>query len=175
MSTAQALQDPTLWFKVQSFFNHEARLMDDHHLMEWVALFSEDTRYWMPVVTNRIGKDIGKEISRFGEVAHFDDNKTSLTNRVKRLATGMAWAETPPSRTRHLITNVEVMEVMGGGVVRVRSNFLIYRSHLEYDFEIFSGYREDHLRPDGQSWLIARRDVILDQAVVTQKNLGIFF
>jgi biphenyl 2,3-dioxygenase beta subunit len=59
--------------------------------------------------------------------------------------------------------------------VRVRSNFLIYRSHLEYDFEIFSGYREDHLRPDGQSWLIARRDVILDQAVVTQKNLGIFF
>ncbi len=175
MSTATALQDPALWFKVQAFLNHEARLQDDHHLSEWVALFSDDTRYWMPVVTNRIGRDVGKEISRFGEVAHFDDNKTSLVNRVKRLDTGMAWAETPRSRTRHLITNVEVMEVLDDGGVRVRSNFLIYRSHLEYDFEIFSGYREDHLRPHGDSWQIARRDVILDQAVVTQKNLGIFF
>lgn len=175
MTTAHALSEPELWFRVQAFLSREARLLDDHHLMEWVALFSDDTRYWMPLVTNRIGRDQGKEISRFGEVAHFDDNKTSLTNRVKRLATGMAWAETPPSRTRHLISNVEILEKKEDGVLRVRSNYLIYRSHLEYDFEIFSGYREDHLRPNGDSWLICQRDIILDQAVVTQKNLGIFF
>ena len=95
--------------------------------------------------------------------------------KIKRLATGMAWAETPPSRTRHLVTNVEILEQLAGGVLRVRSNFLIYRSHLEYDFEMFSGYREDTLRPEGQSWKICRRDIILDQSVVTQKNLGIFF
>ena len=175
MSTAHAILDSQLWFKVQAFFSLEARLMDDHHLEAWVALFSDDTRYWMPLVTNRIGRDHGKEISRFGEVAHFDDDKTSLTNRVKRLSTGMAWAETPPSRTRHLVTNVEIMEQRPDGVVRVRSNFLIYRSHLEYDMEIFAGYREDCLRPNADSWLICQRDIILDQSVVTQKNLGIFF
>lgn len=163
------------WFKIQAFLSYEARLMDDQHLEEWVALFSDDVRYWMPLVTNRIGRDQGKEISTYGQVAHFDENKTSLSNRVKRLGTGMAWSETPPSRTRHLVTNVEVMEVMEDGVVRVRSNFLIYRSHLEYDLEIFGGYREDYLRPNGDSWLICRRDIILDQSVVTQKNLGIFF
>ena len=175
MSTQHAQPDMALWFKVQAFLSLEARLIDDHHLNEWVALFSDDVRYWMPVVTNRIGRDLGKEISRFGEVAHFDDNKTSLSNRVKRLATGMAWAETPPSRTRHLVTNVEIMEQMPNGEVRVRSNFLIYRSHLEYDYEMFSGYREDTLRPEGDGWKICRRDIILDQSVVTQKNLGIFF
>jgi biphenyl 2,3-dioxygenase beta subunit len=175
MTQPTAVQDPALWFRVQAFLSLEARLLDDHHLTDWVDLFSEDVRYWMPVVTNRIGRDLGKEISAFGEVAHFDDNKTSLSNRVKRLATGMAWAETPPSRTRHLVTNVEILEQLPGSVLKVRSNFLIYRSHLEYDFEIFSGFREDTLRPEGQSWKICRRDIILDQSVVTQKNLGIFF
>ena len=174
MSARPAL-DMALWFRVQSFLMHEARLQDDHQLTEWLALFSDDLRYWMPVVTNRIGRDIGKEISAFGEVAHFDDDKTSLSNRVKRLQTGMAWAETPPSRTRHMVSNVEVMQVGDDGVLQVRSNFLLYRSHLEYDFEIFSGYRLDHLLPHGDSWLICRRDIILDQSVVTQKNLGIFF
>ena len=81
-----------LWFRVQAFLVREARLKDDHQLTEWLALFSDDLRYWMPVITNRIGRDLGKEISAFGEVAHFDDDKTSLTNRVKRLQTGMAWA-----------------------------------------------------------------------------------
>jgi 3-phenylpropionate/cinnamic acid dioxygenase small subunit len=167
--------DLNLWFKVQSFLNYEARLIDDHHLLEWVDLFTDDVRYWMPLVTNRIGRDQGKEISQFGEVAHFDETKTSLTNRVKRLSTGMAWSETPPSRTRHLVSNVEVLELLEDGAVRVRSNFLIYRSHLEYDFEIFSGYRDDSLRTYENSWKIFKRDIILDQAVVTQKNLGIFF
>ena len=175
MTKQLAVQDAALWFRVQAFLSLEARLLDDHHLVKWVDLFSDDVRYWMPVVTNRIGRDLGKEISRFGEVAHFDDNKTSLSNRVKRLGTGMAWAETPPSRTRHLVTNVEILERLSNDELRVRSNFLIYRSHLEYDFEMFSGFRDDTLRPDGESWKICRRDIILDQAVVTQKNLGIFF
>lgn len=175
MSAPTPVMDMALWFRVQSFLHHEARLLDDHQLLDWVALFSDDVRYWMPVITNRIGRDIGKEISLYGEVAHFDDDKTSLTNRVKRLSTGMAWAETPASRTRHLVTNVEVMERQASGELQVRSNFLIYRSHLEYDFEIFSGFRRDTLRPEGDSWRICRRDIVLDQAVVTQKNLGIFF
>ena len=173
--SARPEADMGLWFRAQAFLNREARLQDDHQWNEWLALFAEELRYWMPVVTNRIGRDLGKEISAYGEVAHFDDDKTSLTNRIKRLQTGMAWAETPPSRTRHLISNVEIMAQDEQGGLEVRSHFLLYRSHLEYDFEIFSGYRLDHWRPHQDEWLIDRRDIILDQAVVTQKNLGIFF
>lgn len=167
--------DMALWFKVQAFLTMEARLIDDQHLHEWVALFTDDVRYWMPITTNRIGRDQGKERGLYGELAHFDEDKTSLTNRVKRLDTGMAWAETPPSRVRHLITNVEVMSELTDGGLQVRSNFLIYRSHLEYDVEMFAGFRDDVLRPNNASFSIAKRSIVLDQSVVTQKNLGIFF
>ena len=55
MTKQVAVQDAALWFRVQAFLSLEARLLDDHHLVEWVDLFSDDVRYWMPVVTNRIG------------------------------------------------------------------------------------------------------------------------
>ena len=42
------------------------------------------------------------------ELAILDETKETLTARVARLETGMAWAEDPPSRTRHLISNIEV-------------------------------------------------------------------
>ena len=171
----QALADPARWFSVQAFLNFEARLLDDYQFDHWLALLADDIRYWMPLVSNRIGRDVGTELSRFGEVAHFDENKQSLANRVKRLATGMAWAETPRSRTRHLVSNVELLGESEAAALEVRSNFLIYRSHLERDFETFSGYRLDLLRPEEGSWKIARRTIVLDQAVVTQKNLGLFF
>jgi 3-phenylpropionate/trans-cinnamate dioxygenase beta subunit len=37
------------------------------------------------------------------ELAILDETKETLAGRVARLDTGMAWAEDPPSRTRHLI------------------------------------------------------------------------
>ena len=172
---ARALPEIALWFEVQAFLAMEARLLDDQQLHQWVALFTDDVRYWMPIITNRTGRDLGKERTQFGELAHFEETKTSLTNRVKRLDTGMAWAETPPSRVRHLITNVEVMARLNETEISVRSNFLIYRSHLEYDSEVFAGMRDDVLRRAGDTWQIAKRTIILDQSVVTQKNLGIFF
>lgn len=174
-TAVRALGDMALWFEVQAFLVMEARLLDDQHLHQWVALFTDDVRYWMPIITNRTGRDLGKERTAFGELAHFEESKTSLTNRVRRLDTGMAWAETPPSRVRHLVTNVEVMARLSNTEISVRSNFLIYRSHLEYDSELFAGMRDDVLRRAGDDWQIARRTIILDQSVVTQKNLGIFF
>ena len=129
----------------------------------------------MPIVTNRIGRDVGNEVTLPGELAHFEDDHTSLTNRVKRLQTGRAWAETPPGRTNHMISNVEVLRE-ADGVFEVRSQFLIYRSHLETDQELFSGTRIDRLRPDAKTtWKVLERTIILDHSVLTQKSLGIFF
>ena len=99
----------------------------------------------------------------------------SLRNRVKRFDTGMAWAEIPPSRTRHLISNVEVEPVEGGDDVRARSAFLVYRSHLETDQEIYAGARSDLLRRENGAWRIARREIHLDQGTILGKNLAIFF
>ena len=46
---------------------------------------------------------------------------------VSRLDTGMAWAEDPPSRTRHLIANIEVEPGDTAGELKVSANFMVYR------------------------------------------------
>ncbi|MFM8767919.1 MAG: aromatic-ring-hydroxylating dioxygenase subunit beta [Rubrivivax sp.] len=173
--------DMALWFDVQQFLFMEARLLDDRRFTDWATLLSDDVRYWMPIVTNRTGRDLGRELTTPDELSHFEEDRTSLVNRVRRLGTGMAWAETPPSRTRHFVANVEVQRTEADDEVAVRSSFLVYRSHLEHDVEFFAGRRDDRLRrvagsPAGEgSWRIARRVLILDQSVVTQKSLGLFF
>ena len=168
------LPDLQLWHEVNQFYIREARLLDDHDFHAWVDLFTDDCSYWAPIVSNRIGREIGKELTKPGDFAHFDEDKTSLRNRAKRLDSGRAWAETPPGRTRHFITNLEV-ESAGDGALATRSSFLLWRSHLETDQEIFSGFRRDRVSRIDGALRIARREVILDHAVLTQKSLGVFF
>jgi biphenyl 2,3-dioxygenase beta subunit len=79
----------------------------------------------------------------------------------------------PPSRTRHLISNVRVKKDRGAEL-EVHSNFLVYRTRMETDQDLFVGTRHDVLRRAGAGFKIARRTIILDQAVLAAKNISIF-
>ncbi|WP_433634959.1 aromatic-ring-hydroxylating dioxygenase subunit beta [Nocardia sp. CA-120079] len=176
--TATTDTDRDLQYEIEQFLYREARLLDSWQWPQWLALFEDDIRYWCPLRTNRPRREIAKETSSYGELSHFDDDRHSLGVRVDRLGTGMAWAEEPPSRTRHLITNVLIDEV---GVadpfeVDVTSNFLLYRTNSETSTDIWAGCRHDRLRRrDNESFGIARRTILLDQAVLTSKNLSVMF
>jgi 3-phenylpropionate/cinnamic acid dioxygenase small subunit len=87
----------------------------------------------------------------------------------------MAWAEDPPSRSRHLITNIEVEPGDGVSEVRVHSNFMVYRSRAETEQDFYIGARRDVLRRVAGAWKIATRKIILDQNVLLAKNVSIFF
>lgn len=168
--------DIDTWFSVSQFYAHEAHLFDDWKFRDWIDLLDDDVFYWMPMISNRIGREVGKEVGTIDDLSHYEEDKTSMSNRVKRLETGMAWAETPPGRTRHLISNIVVDPGEESGTVNAKSAFIIYRSHLEIDQEIFSGKRLDVLRPDEETvWKIKRREIVVDHATLTQKSMGIFF
>jgi len=109
-------------------------------------------------------------------LAILDENKQTLAARVARLDTGMAWAEDPPSRTRHLIANIEVEPGDAKSELAVRSNFIVYRSRSETEQDFYVGKRKGTLRRvvDG-AWKIACRELILDQNVLLAKNVSIFF
>jgi len=79
----------------------------------------------------------------------------------------------PPSRTRHLISNVRIKKD-DGRELEVHSHFLVYRTRMETDGDLFVGKREDILRRAGESFKIARRTIILDQAVLAAKNISVF-
>lgn len=176
---AHSSEDITLWFRIQQFLTDEAHLLDDMLFEQWVDLFTDDVTYWMPVVGNRVMPDLEKAIHPFGDLAHFEETKATLAARVKRLRTGLAWAESPPSRTRHLVSNIQVSRISAPAVhaddLLVRSSFLLYRTHMEYDEDVMGGTRLDILRPHGDTFRIAHRKIQLDQAVLLAKNLALFF
>jgi 3-phenylpropionate/cinnamic acid dioxygenase small subunit len=165
-----------LWFEVQQFLIREARLIDERRFEEWLDLFTEDAVYWMPGRTNpwRSGA-VADSVTKPGELALFEDTKDTLATRSARLRTGMAWGEEPPSRTRHLITNVEVEPDAAPTQLRVRSNFLVYRAQLETDKDVFVGSRDDTLRRIGGALKIAKRTLLLEDVVHDTKALSIFF
>ena len=86
----------------------------------------------------------------------------------------MAWAEDPPSRTRHIVGNL-VVDSVSDGMVKAKTAFIVYRSHHETDENIFAGSREDELRRLDGVWKIARRTIVLDSNVILSKNLSVFF
>ncbi|MBQ11993.1 MAG: hypothetical protein CMJ45_10635 [Planctomyces sp.] len=104
-----------------------------------------------------------------------DEDKGSLQRRVDRLDTGMAWAEDPPSRTRHFISNVEVEPGERESEVKVYSNFIMYRTRGETEEDFYVGSREDLLRNVDGAWKLASRKIVFDQNVLSAKNLSNFF
>lgn len=163
-----------LWHEVYQFLSQEARLLDERRFEEWVELFTDDAFYWAPPRLNRLSKDSAEEIGILGDLAYFEEDKQSLRGRVIRLRTGKAWAEEPPSRTRHIISNIQVEPGENDSQAQVRSDFIVFRSHLETDQDFFVGTRQDILRKANGQWKIARRTIILDHAVLTAKNISIF-
>jgi 3-phenylpropionate/cinnamic acid dioxygenase small subunit len=167
--------DSQLRHRIEDFLYLEAELLDDRKLRDWLDLLTDDIRYWMPIRHNPLDRpdDVSDELARPGEGFYFDDDKTSLRIRVERVYTKNAWAEMPPSRTRHLISNVRIKKD-DGSEIEVHSNFLVYRTRMETDQDIFVGTRQDRLRRVSGELKIARRTIILDQAVLSAKNISIF-
>src|SRR6267143_417193 len=168
--------------EVEQFLYREARLLDERRFHEWLELMTDDVHYWMAARTNRYPRRskaiaildpdryVEDDITKEDELAIFDETKATLGGRVARLDTGMAWAEDPPSRTRHLITNIEVEPGDAASEVKVYSNFMAYRSRPETPPDFYVGTRRDVLRrPAGASKTTGRK-IILDQNVLTAKN-----
>lgn len=163
-----------LQYDVEQFLYHEATLLDDRRFDDWLALLADDLEYWMPVRSTRSLGDEANEFAKPGESAFFDDDKGSMGERVRKLFTGYAWAEDPPSRTRHIVSNVCITGVEGE-TIDIGCNFILYRSRLANEEDLWVGRREDRLRRNGEAFIIARRHIYLDQVSLNSKNLSIFF
>ncbi|HLY65575.1 MAG TPA: aromatic-ring-hydroxylating dioxygenase subunit beta, partial [Chloroflexota bacterium] len=165
--------DATLQFEIEQFLYDEAALLDEGRFWEWLELFTEDVRYWMPVREILQGRPDGLHPDDQPAVPLMDDDLNFLRMRIKRLDTGLAHSETPPSRTRHLIANVRVRDAEAGEL-DVLSNFHVYQGRTESIEYNFYGRREDRLRRVGGAWKIAQRKIVLDQTVLT-RALSTFF
>jgi 3-phenylpropionate/cinnamic acid dioxygenase small subunit len=158
--------------QVRDFLLLEAELLDDGRFDDWLALLAPEVDYRMPVRTTRERKDgTGFATDAF----HFAENRHRLELRVARLSSGSAWAEEPPSRTRHFVTNVRARAGSGADEVGARSNLLLYRTRGDArHHDLLAAERHDVLQRVGGAWKLAKRIILLDQTTVSTHNLSIF-
>jgi benzoate/toluate 1,2-dioxygenase beta subunit len=158
--------DPSLRAPCEAFLYEEARLLDDGRFEDWLELFTSDCLYWIPSTPG--GGDPRKEVS-----IAFDDRRR-LEDRVYWLRTGYAYSQIPPSRTRRLITNVEVMRADRPDEVRVRSNFVIFEFRNGRARSL-AGWYAHLLRREGERWRIAVKRVNLIDSEHGHENMTLVF
>jgi len=160
---------------VEEFLYAEAELLDSRRFDDWLALLTDDIRYWMPMRRNvRHGQEDQENTREQADMNWFDESKDVLIKRVEQLKTGVHWAEEPLSRVCHLVSNVQLTSVTPREVA-LKCRFIVYRNRLQDETDFFVGKREDTLRRTGDSFRISRRKITLDQNVLLAKNLSVFF
>jgi len=139
--------------EVEDFLYHEAALLDEWRLDEWLALLTDDAKYRVP--SN--DAPTGDPANTLFLIA---DDIDRIRGRVARLKDPHAHAEFPHSRTRRLVTNVRVVE--NPGDLEVFANFAVYRMRRGGQESVFVGRYRYILRRVGGALRIALREAILD-------------
>ena len=167
-------QRAILQYEVEQFLYAEAALLDARRYRDWLDLVADDIEYWMPLRRTVTSSDLDREFTKLGEIALFDDDRMYLEMRVKKLEAGSAWSEDPPSRSRHFVSNVRILDVAGDEIT-LEACFHLYRSRLESDVDNWIGRRVDVLRRMGEKFRIAKRHLFLDHTVIQSTNMSTIF
>jgi 3-phenylpropionate/cinnamic acid dioxygenase small subunit len=160
--------------QIVEFLYDEAALLDQGRFHDWMKLLAGDLSYTAPLRITRQGRERDRTVIRTTQ--HYDEDYSSIKGRVERLDTKSAWAEDPPSRTRRFVSNVRIWETATPNEFEVESYLLLTRSRYEQSrLAELSCVRHDLLRVDAAGgFKLARREIIIDQAVVGMPNIALF-
>jgi len=162
-----------LYAEVAQWLTIEAQLLDDRLERQWLeTMVSRDVSYVMPMRQTTFRTE---GYGFLDDMYHLQETYGSLETKVARNETGSAWAEDPPSRFRHFVSNIRAYQRSDGGF-GARSALLLYRMRGDQHVPtLISGERRDILqRIDGRLKLL-RREILLDHTVIAAENLAIFF
>ncbi len=161
---ALSTEDRALLDEVTQFIYREARLQDEHAYDAWEALWTDDGVYWIPA--NGEGGDPELEMS----IVY--DNRSRIALRIKQFHTGKRFSQTPRSRLRRLVSNIEILE-QDALHIRVASNAMVFESNRRGD-RVWASRNEYKLRREGDGLRMAAKKVVLvnnDTALYTMAFL----
>lgn len=138
--------------ELAAFVYLEARLADEARYAEWEALWDDDACYWVPT-----HEDADPEY----DVSYVYDNRNRLASRIRQLQTGVRHAQSPPSKMRRLISNLEVTDV-DGDTVTIGSNFALFE--YRYTTTIWAGRYLHRLRAGEEGIRLVSKTVHLVNA-----------
>lgn len=140
--------------EIEDFLFHEAALLDEWRLDEWLDLLTDDAVYEIPPNDTPAGdsKDT---------LFILADDIVRIRERVKRLNSPNCHAEFPHSRTRRLISNVRILG-REGDLVTVSANFVCYRFRRHERIREYVGSYRHVLKCDSGGIKIKSRRTVLD-------------
>ena len=130
----------------EEFLYHEARLLDEQRYEDWLALFTDDATYWVPL-------EQGQQDPRETSSLVYDD-RTLLELRVKQMRHPRAHARAPLPRTVHQVGNIVVRDL----VVTSTLTVVEFRNEKQ---RLWAGLVEHRLVRNGDSFRIARKRIDL--------------
>ncbi len=141
------------------FLENEVLCLDERRWDDWLALFTEDCEYWIPMWRNdeTLTEDPRRELSHVYYAA-----RSGLEDRIVRIRSGRSPASLPLPRTTHLLGNIRLIGAPAADRFRLRSSWVC---HVFFprarESHAFFGHSEHELIARGSGWLIARKKIVL--------------
>jgi 3-phenylpropionate/cinnamic acid dioxygenase small subunit len=146
------------------FVLHEARLIDEQRFDEWLDLFAEDGRYWMPL-------DYGQTDPLLHNSLFYDDTLL-LRIRVERLKGAKTYSQKPKSRCHHLL-QTPVVEACDGADLRTWTAFHYVETRMD-EQTLFAGWSRHTLAVIGGRLRIRLKRVDLVNCDSAFGNIQLF-
>ena len=137
--------------RIADFLYWEAELLDAAAWDDWLDLFTDDARYWVP---NHPG-----QTDPLGEVSLYYEDLALMQARIGRLRHPRAMGL--PVRTSHLVGNVRLIGTTPRGDLEVRSRFQMIE-FVDDEKRLHGGAVTHHLTetPEGFRIRLKRVDLV---------------
>ena len=159
---------------VASFLAREAEALDNRDYATWLNLVEDDFTYLVPVPRT---PDNPYSPHFDARSMLIDETKGSLESqwfrRLDRDLFEMSWAENPPVRFRHFVTDIRVRLSNEPSVLDVRSNIMLVGTRQSDAPKFITGERIDAVIIIQGGFRLAHRWVALDQVVIDFPQLRI--
>jgi p-cumate 2,3-dioxygenase subunit beta len=143
----------TLRAEVEDFLYHEAALLDEWNVDDWVDLWADDARYIVPTNDNPDGDPDN-------DLMYIYHDLKLLKGLAVRLKSVRAHREYPWSTTRHVISNVRAHEE-DDDTISARAGFMVWRFR-NADTDCYVGGYEYVLARTEDGLKIRTKRVLLD-------------
>ncbi|TGD85224.1 p-cumate dioxygenase [Mycolicibacterium sp. CH28] len=138
---------------VERFLYLDADLLDRWQLHEWLRYFDPSGRYLVPS-TDKPDGDPTRDLFLI------QDDRFLLEQRVNSLLTRAAHAEYPRSRTRRILSNIQVWHDSDG--LLVHANFAVFRMRNQTIDTYVGAYRHVLIPDDALGFRFVVRKAVLD-------------
>ena len=136
------------------FVLREVRLLDDLRFDDWLALFAEDGRYWMPLERGQTERKLHSSL--------MDEDTLLLKVRIERLHGARTFSQQPGSRCHHLLQQPSIeSRDEAAGVYVTRTAFHYVETRVD-EQQLYAGWATHTLKatPEGLRIQLKRVDLV---------------